>query len=78
MARGVIFFSLRATAGFRKNVLKVFGDFSFFFSYSDMLAPGNCICLPVFLPFCVLFCVFRILGCRRENSGVARSGNQRS
>ena len=33
MARGVIFFSLRATAGFRKNVLKVFGGFSFFFLF---------------------------------------------
>ena len=33
MARGVIFFPLRATAGFRKNVLKVFGDFSFFFLF---------------------------------------------
>ena len=33
MARGVIFFSLRATSGFRKNVLKVFGDFSFFFLF---------------------------------------------
>ena len=33
MARGVIFFPLRATASFRKNVLKVFGDFSFFFLF---------------------------------------------
>ena len=51
MARGVIFFSLRATAGFRKNVLKVFGDFSFFF-------PIRTCSLPEIVFVCLFSCLF--------------------
>ena len=42
---------------FARTFLKFFGIFRSF-SYSDMLAPGNLICLPVFLFFFSYFSAF--------------------